>query len=83
MTIARLNCMEQFEQAKTDHEVAESRTPVVKYQIYDLHPCKSHFVPPAAFKFDPVKFSGKLASKGKHCLMRGRFILIAIQNHEL
>ncbi len=26
--------------------------------FYDLRPCKSHFVPPSAFKFDSVKFSG-------------------------
>jgi len=33
MTLARLNCLEQFEQAQTDHGVAEGRIPEVKYQI--------------------------------------------------
>jgi hypothetical protein len=27
--------------------------------FYDLQPCKSPFGPPTAFKFDPIKFSGK------------------------
>lgn len=30
--------------------------------FYDLLPCKSPFGPPTAFKFDPVKFSGKAGS---------------------
>jgi hypothetical protein len=30
----------------------------VKGSFYDLHPYKSHYVLPAVFKFDPVKFSG-------------------------
>ena len=38
----------------------------VKGHFYDLHPCKSHFVPPAAFKFDPIKFSGTIEKLKKY-----------------
>ena len=34
---------------------------------YDLRPCKSHYVPPSAFKFDPVKFSGTVDNLKTHC----------------
>ncbi len=36
-------------------------------RFYDLLPYKSCFALPAAFKFDPVKFSGRGALKAKHC----------------
>ena len=41
-----------------------------KGHFYDLHPCKSHYVPPSAFKFNPVKFSGSLDLKVKLYLMK-------------
>ena len=44
-----------------------------KGHFYELHPCNSRFAPPSAFKFDPVKFSGKVDSKVKHCLMNEHF----------
>jgi len=47
-----------------------------KGHFYDLHPCKSPFRPPVAFKFDPIKFSGKHASKANHCLMNELLILV-------
>lgn len=66
------NCLNEYIAVKAN---AEDN---VKGHFYDLHPCKSHFVPPAAFKFDPVKFSGIVDSNHKPYLMNVRDILISI-----
>jgi hypothetical protein len=39
----------------------------VKGHFNDLLACKLRVATLAAFKFDPVKFSGNLASRAKHC----------------
>jgi len=55
----------------------------VKGHFYDLHPCKSHYVPPAAFKFDPVKFVESSLQKPSIAWWKGVSILISIRIREL
>ncbi len=64
----RLMCISDFMQLLNQFIARQSNIEDgVKGHFYDLRPCKSRYAPSATFKFDPVKFSGNLASRAKHC----------------
>ncbi len=75
----RLMCISDFMQLLNQYIARQANIEDgVKGCFYDLRPCKSHYVPPSAFKFDPVKFSGKADSNDKHYWMKEYYILISI-----